>query len=96
MDSDVDAKVASIDCRSDRVDEERHVVVDHFHKRICRRVAVLLFIGIENSHERLSGPPHSTKLELLKRDARHDSRRAPLKILERDVRKVLSEVPLDV
>jgi len=96
MDSDVDAKVASIDCRSDRVDEERHVVVDHFHKRKYRRVAVLLFSGIEKPQDRLSRPPHSTKFEMLKRDACHDLWRATLEILERDVCEVLPEVPPDV
>ena len=93
---DVDSELAAVDCRSDRIDEERHVVVDHLHERKRRRVAVLFFIGVEDSQKRLSGSPYSAELEVIECRACHYLRRAPVEILERYVDKVLLEVALDV
>jgi hypothetical protein len=41
----------------DGIDEERHVVIDHFNDGVCRRVSVLALRGIEHPNQRAAAAP---------------------------------------
>ena len=78
------------------VDKKWHIVVDHFHKRERRRIAMLFFSRVEYSYQRLAFATLGCEFEVVDGHSRHDLFRATLQIFDRDVNKVLAQVALDL
>ena len=88
---DVYAEIVAVDCGGDRVDEKRHVVVDHLDERVIGRVAVLFLVRVEDAQQCLAGAAHQSEFEVIERNSRHDLLGASLEILVGYVREVLCE-----
>ena len=56
VDDEVDGEPLAVQLRGDRVDQERHVVVDDLHHRARRLPAVLLDAGVVDAHGGAAGP----------------------------------------
>ena len=89
-------KFVAIDRGRDGIDQERHVVVDHFDERVCRRVAVVFFRRIVDADQRPAAATLAGELEMIECDASHDFFRTALHVLDRYVGKILCQVPPDM
>ena len=84
-------EVMPVNRSGDRIDEKRHIVVDHFNERECRRIPVFFFGGVVDARQRLASLACGAEIEMVDRNLRHDCLGAPFEILVGYVGKVLFE-----
>ena len=61
-------EAAPLQCEADRIDQERHVVIDHLDDGMRREIAMLLHGGIDDAHRGVPAP--ATLREIQVRDRR--------------------------
>ena len=96
VNGDMNGQPLPVDRRKYRVDQERHVVVDHLDEGKRRFVAMIVQRWIENPHEGLPAFSPRAVFEMVQRDARHGLLDPSLQVFIGDVGKILAKEELDL
>ena len=92
----MDGQALAVDRSKNRVDEKRHVVVDHLDEGECRLVAVSFHGGVEETNQGLALLPRRAEFQVIQRHPRHDLLDPALQVFVRHVSKVLAQEKLDL
>ncbi len=92
MNRNMDGQSLAVDRSEHRVDEKRHIVVDHLDEGERGLVAVGCHRRVEKPNQGLAFLPRCTEFQMIQRHARHDLLDPALQVFVGYVGKVLAKI----